>query len=266
MKNKKIAPLVVVGLLSAWAPAAHVDAQSQAQPKRWRFPNPGSPQIMTLEGKFVRAAYNNEGYVILGYQPAGRSIGEEWMLLEVGITVRERMPDYTLTRAAMSLETPDGKTIPLGTIAESREGNTSALQSRAKSAARLHQRLSAEGEPGVPVGFFADLGYRAMPWDQVESATRARPRAALFPRAGRHRLWPTLAQREVREESRPRALQHPDQGRREAPFQELQGHQQTGAGLLQEEGLMERTAALTSPSRSSSGARHRRRRSAKLTV
>jgi hypothetical protein len=35
---------------------------------------------MTIEGKFVRAAYNNEGYVILGYQLVNRSVGEEWML------------------------------------------------------------------------------------------------------------------------------------------------------------------------------------------
>ena len=45
---------------------------------------------MTLEGKFVRAVYNNEGYVILGYELVNRSIGEEWVLLEVGMTVLDR--------------------------------------------------------------------------------------------------------------------------------------------------------------------------------
>ena len=40
-----------------------------------KIPEPGVPQIMTMEGRYVRAAYNNEGYVILGYQrrqPVGR--------------------------------------------------------------------------------------------------------------------------------------------------------------------------------------------------
>ena len=39
-----------------------------------QLPKPGVPEILTLEGKFVRAAYNNEGYVILGYQATNRSI------------------------------------------------------------------------------------------------------------------------------------------------------------------------------------------------
>ena len=52
-----------------------------------QIPQPGVPQIITMEGKFVRASYNNEGYVILGYQASNRSVGDEWMLLEVGMTV-----------------------------------------------------------------------------------------------------------------------------------------------------------------------------------
>ena len=59
-------------------------AQAQEAPKV-AIPQSGVPQIMTMEGKFVRAAYNNEGYVILGYQVVNRSIGEEWVLLEIGI-------------------------------------------------------------------------------------------------------------------------------------------------------------------------------------
>ena len=85
-----------------------------------------------MEGKFVRAAYNNEAYVILGYQASNRSVGEEWMLLEVGMTVLDNTPDYRLTREALSLETPDGKTIPLATVSEHREGNPQAIQQRAK--------------------------------------------------------------------------------------------------------------------------------------
>jgi len=38
---------------------------------------------MTMEGRYVRIAYNNEGFVTLGYKLANLSVGEEWMLLEV---------------------------------------------------------------------------------------------------------------------------------------------------------------------------------------
>ena len=102
MKTKMIASLVVVGLVSAWAPPAPVDAQTKPVVQ---IPNPGVPQVMTMEAKFVRAAYNNEGYAILGYQASNRSVGEEWMLLEVGLALRDGVKDYTMLRDALSLET-----------------------------------------------------------------------------------------------------------------------------------------------------------------
>ena len=66
----------------------------------------------------MRAAYNNEGYAILGYRLANMSIGEKWMLLEFGTTVRDGVPNYTLKRDALTLETPDGKTIPMADITD----------------------------------------------------------------------------------------------------------------------------------------------------
>ena len=136
MKTQNVLSLVLIGLVSVWAPTAVGHARAQEKPKvQVQIPQPGVPQIMTMEGKFVRAAYNNEGYVILGYQLANRSIGEEWMLLEVGMTVLDRVPDYKLTRDALSLETPDGKTIPLPSISEHREGNTRRCRTGRRSSA-----------------------------------------------------------------------------------------------------------------------------------
>src|SRR6476660_9850597 len=112
MKSRRGLSAAIVGLMSLSPVQAKGDAQTQEKPIV-QIPQAGVPQILTLEGKFVRAAYNNEGYVILGYQASNRSIGEDWMLLEVGMTVRDKTPDYRLTRDAISLETPDGKTIPL---------------------------------------------------------------------------------------------------------------------------------------------------------
>ena len=40
------------------------------------------------------------------------------MLLEVGLTVLDRTPAYRLKREALSLETPDGKTLPLPSLEE----------------------------------------------------------------------------------------------------------------------------------------------------
>jgi hypothetical protein len=146
--------------------SVHVSSQ---QPPAVQIPQPGVPQIMTLEGKFVRVAYNNEGYVILGYQIANRTIGNEWIMLDVGITMMERVRDYTLTRDAITLDTPDG-TIRLPSIEEYRknESKVQPLQLRLKA-----QRDSINYFPpwthGVNrLGFFADLGSPAMPWDQAD--------------------------------------------------------------------------------------------------
>ena len=131
MKTKNALLLLVAGLVSVWAPVVRGDARAQ-EPPQVKIPQPGVPQIMTMEGKFVRAAYNNEGYVIIGYQLANRSVGEEWMLLEFGVTVLDNTPNQKFKRDAVSLETPDGKTIPLPTLNEHREGDTRALQNREK--------------------------------------------------------------------------------------------------------------------------------------
>jgi hypothetical protein len=162
---RSISTLVAAVSLAA---LASVHASSQQQPSA-QIPQPGVPQIMTLEGKFVRVAYNNEGYVILGYQIANRTIGEEWIMLDVGLTLMERVQDYRLKREAISLDTPDG-TLPLPSIEEYRanESTVQPLQNRLKV-----QRDSIDYFPpwthGVNrLGFFADLGSRAMPWNEAE--------------------------------------------------------------------------------------------------
>jgi hypothetical protein len=172
--NKRYAlPLVIVSLTSASMPAASVTAQSHEAPKV-QIPQPGVSEIMTMEGKFVRAAYNNEGYVILGYQVANYSVGEEWVLLEVGMTLREKVPDYTLTRDRLSLETPDGKTLPLPTIQEHREGDTRALQQRERVQKDSINYFPPSAHQRCAIVFFPELTSRALPRDDVElSSSRA---------------------------------------------------------------------------------------------
>lgn len=169
MKRTTALLLVLGSVMAMWTLAAsHARAQ---QPPTVQMPQPGVPQIMTLEGNFVRAAYNNEGYVIIGYQMAQRSIGEEWMLIEMGATVLERVPDYKLLRDALSLETPDGKTIPLATVEEYRGGDTRAVEQRSKVQRDSINYFPPSAHDACRIGFFAPLESRAMPWDEVELST-----------------------------------------------------------------------------------------------
>ena len=167
MNRKNALSLALVGLVSCWAPVIPGDAWAQEQPKV-KIPEAGVPQVMTMEGKFVRAAYNNEGYVIIGYQLVNRSVGEDWMLLEVGLTVLDNTPAYELKRDALSLETPDGKTIPLPTINEHREANTTALQNREKVQRDSINYFPPSASRACALTFFPDLTSRALPVDEIE--------------------------------------------------------------------------------------------------
>jgi len=159
--------LIVVGLMSPWP--LQTTGAAQAPPQLpVQIPQPGVPQAMTIEGKFVRAAYNNEAYVILGYQASNRSIGEEWMLLEIGMTVLGDTPDFRMTRDAFSLETPDGKTIPMPTITEQRAGDVKPIQQRASVQRDSINYFPSSAHRACAILFFPDLGARALPQDVVD--------------------------------------------------------------------------------------------------
>jgi len=164
--------------------AVHVLAQGQ-QPPKVKIPEPGVPQVMSIEGAFVRAAYNNEGYVILGYRLANTSVGEPWMLLDVGMTLRERVANQTLTRAAVSLETPDGQTVPLPSNQDFQKANLQALERRSQITNDSINYFPPLASQACRVGFFAELAQRAMSYDEVElSPTRACLGKLYFPIPG----------------------------------------------------------------------------------
>jgi len=173
MKRKSALLAAVVGILALWQAAPPVGAQAQQAPTI-KIPEPGVPQIMTIEGLFVRASYNNEGYVILGYKTANIAVGEEWMLLEIGTTVRDKTPNYTLKRDAIALETPDGKKLPLPSVEEYRTANLTALNNRANVARDSINYFPPMATQACRIGFFSELSGPALPWDEVElSNTRA---------------------------------------------------------------------------------------------
>jgi hypothetical protein len=157
------AALTVAGLVA-------LPVHGQEKPKV-QIPDPGVPQAMTLEGKFVRAAYNNEAYVIIGYQVANRSVGEEFMMLDMGTTLRERVPEYNLTRDKIAVTTPDGKTIPLMTLEEYRQQSLKALDARARVQRDSIDYFPSTASQACRIGFFADLSSPARSWEVVELST-----------------------------------------------------------------------------------------------
>ena len=166
MRSRNTLTLALVALACVQVPAR--PAAQEPQKPVVALPKPGVSEIMTMEGTFVRAAYNNEGYVILGYQLANRSIGEEWMLIEVGMTLREGQRNQTFKREALTLNTPDGKTVPLATIAEHREADTRALQNRERVQRDSINYFPPMASQACRLGFFAEIDQRVAPWDQVE--------------------------------------------------------------------------------------------------
>jgi hypothetical protein len=172
MKRKIPVFLAFAGLLAMSSVSAPIGAQEQKPTVK--IPQAGVPQVMTLEGMYVRAAYNNEGYAIIGYKTANMSVGEEWMLLEMGTTVREGVPSFSLKRDDVSLETPDGTKLPLPSVDEYRNANLTALNNRANVARDSINYFPPMASQACRIGFFSELNQRALPWDQVEiSQSRA---------------------------------------------------------------------------------------------
>ena len=143
-------------------------ATAQTQRPPVQMPQPGVPEIFSLEGEYVRVAYNNTGYVSLGYRVANMSVGDEWMLLEIGATVREGKPNYTLTREKISLDTPDGKTIPLPKNSEYQAQNLRALEQRASVVRDSVGYFPPGATRACRIGFFSSVESRTMAYDEVE--------------------------------------------------------------------------------------------------
>ena len=73
-----------------------------------------------------------------------------------------------MKREALSLETPDGKTIPLPTVEEYRQANLNALQTREKVQRDSINYFPPNAHQACRIGFFSDIEDRALPWDEVE--------------------------------------------------------------------------------------------------
>jgi len=169
MKERRIRVAVLVALVALCTGA--VSAQDMKKPE------PTVPEIFTLTGQFVRVAYNNEGYVTLGYRVANDSVAEDWMLLEVGVTLRAPTKGQKMTRDAFSLMLPDGSTIGLATQKEFAEaGRLSALNQRGNMVRDSINYFPVQANEACAIGFFSDPTnrMRSISFDVVDlSSNRA---------------------------------------------------------------------------------------------
>ena len=173
MENRSLRRRGAVGLVALLALAVGTSG-SLAQEPAIKAPEPGVPELFTLEGQFVRVAYNNEGYVSLGYRMANRTVGEEWMLLEMGVTLRRGVEYQTLKRGAVSLDTPDHKNIPLASQEDYTGANLRSLGLRTTTIPKDNiSYFPPDAREPCRIGFFADTAStRTMAYDQVDLSSQ----------------------------------------------------------------------------------------------
>ena len=122
-------------------------------------PKPTVPEIFTLMGQFVRIAYNNQGFVTLGYRMAQESVGEEWVLLEVGLTMRALGEGRHAQAGHLSIKTPDGSVIGLATQQQYAEaGYLRALNMRTRVVRDSINYFPVDATRACAIQFFANLG------------------------------------------------------------------------------------------------------------
>jgi hypothetical protein len=85
-----------------------------------------------------------------------------------------------LVRESISLETPDSKTIPMADNQAYRAANLSALQNRARVTRDSINYFPPGATRACRIGFFAELGQRAMSYDEVELSTQRACLGQLF--------------------------------------------------------------------------------------
>lgn len=170
---KRTTSTACLSLLALAACLAPTTAVAQAPTSIADVKAPVAPvaQIFSLQGEFVRVAYNNEGFVTLGYRVANGSVGDEWMLLDAGFTVRDGVKSYDLKREAIALKTPDGKMIPLATQKEYAAAlYLPALSKRAQVTRDNLNYFPPEVNKACALLFFSDLGRPGAPpaFEQVD--------------------------------------------------------------------------------------------------
>jgi len=175
MKSQKNILIAVMMLVLAGSAAPTVMAQDQEvmtiQGQEIKAPVPTEPGIFTITGQFVRVSYNHEGWVTLGYRLANDSQGNEWMLLEAGMSLRKPTKNYTLKREAISVTLPDGTTVGLANQEEYlKAGYLRAMNMKGNTIRDSINYFPVQANQSCRIGFFSDPTNQAatLAYDQVE--------------------------------------------------------------------------------------------------
>ena len=165
MSTRRSTLVILIALVVICAAAPAVMAQVKEAPK------PDVPELYTIKGQFTRIAYNNEGWVTLGYRIANGSQGTDWMLLEAGVTIRKPHKNQQLTRASFSVKMPDGSMVPMASQQEfQKAGYLRGLNKRASTVRDSINYFPVEANQGCPMLFFTDPvdGSGALAFDKFE--------------------------------------------------------------------------------------------------
>ena len=122
-------------------------------------------------GTFVRVAENEEGWVVIGYRAANESVGQDWMLLDMGLTVKSGARDNTINRDQITLVTPEGQVVPLPSNEEYSNARASlaAMTERANMVRDSINYFPPGTNQPCRIGFFSDptKPLQSMAYDQV---------------------------------------------------------------------------------------------------
>ena len=123
-----------------------------------------------VQGTFVRVATTNDGWVTLGYRIANESVGKEWMLLEVGMTVPKGTQPTVIRREGVYLVTPGNTKVALASQKEYQDAQLAGLDAEANRVRDSIDYFPSGITQQCRLGFFADLTHagRGMKYDQAE--------------------------------------------------------------------------------------------------
>jgi len=178
-----VAMMLVVAVFAVPVVMAQDQQTLTADGQEVEVPVPTEPGIFTIQGQFTRIAYNHEGWVTLGYRTANDSQGQEWMLLEVGVTLRKPTKSQTLTRESFSVTLPDESVLPMATIEEYRKvGSLRNLNTRGNVVRDSINYFPIDANQACAMLFFTDStrDVGAIAFDQFELSSRRACLGRLF--------------------------------------------------------------------------------------
>ena len=154
-----VSAAAVITTLAIVLPTAPAAAQEEAP----------AGMKLSFPGEYVRRVETDQAVMVLGYRTANLSVGGEWMLLEIAMTVKPGH-NMTLKRDDFTLKTPSATVIPLASQQDfnANVGTLRALDTRASIQRDSLNYLPTQANQPCRIGFFSDLSTpeRGMTWDE----------------------------------------------------------------------------------------------------